>query len=46
MAPAGTLYALGKTLLMLLVFLHIAGALYQRFVLKSDAVTRMLRPEP
>ncbi|MFO1106369.1 MAG: cytochrome b/b6 domain-containing protein [Amaricoccus sp.] len=44
-AAAGELHELGKTLLMLLVFLHIAGALYQRFVLKSDAVARMLRPE-
>ena len=34
-----------QDLLMLLVFLHIAGALYQRFVLKSDAVARILRPE-
>ncbi len=33
-----------KTALMLIVFLHIAGALYQRFVLKNDVVSRMLRP--
>lgn len=43
-APAAGAHEVLKTALMLIVFLHIAGALYQRFVLKSDVVTRMLRP--
>ena len=34
-----------KTLLLLLVALHVAGALYQQFVLKSDVLKRMGRPE-
>ncbi len=41
---AGEVHELMKTVLMLLIFLHIAGALYQRFVLKTDVVTRMIRP--
>lgn len=44
--PAAGLHGMLKTALMLLVVLHIAGALYQRFVLKSDVVTRMLSPRP
>lgn len=35
-----------KTLLMLAVFLHVAGALFQQFVLRSDVVARMVRPAP
>ncbi len=42
---AGEMHELMKTVLMLLVFLHIGGALYQRFVLKTDVVNRMIRPE-
>jgi len=34
-----------KPLLILLVALHVAGALYQQFVLKSDVLKRMGRPE-
>ncbi len=34
-----------KTLLLLLVALHVAGALYQQLVLKSEVMTRMGRPE-
>ena len=33
-----------KTLLLLAVVLHVAGALYQQFVLRSGVVARMLRP--
>ena len=30
--------------LLALVVLHIAGALYQRFILKTDVMTRMVKP--
>ncbi|WP_298492730.1 cytochrome b/b6 domain-containing protein [uncultured Maritimibacter sp.] len=43
---AGEAHEVLKTLLMLVVLLHVAGALVQRFVLKSDVMTRMLRPSP
>lgn len=43
--PAAGLHETLKTVLMLLIFLHIAGALFQRFVLKTDVVTRMIRPQ-
>ena len=43
---AGEAHEVLKTLLMIVVILHIAGALVQRFVLKSDVMTRMLRPSP
>ena len=33
-----------KTVLLIVVALHFAGALFQRFVLKSDVMTRMMRP--
>lgn len=33
------------TVLLGLVLLHVAGVLYQRFVLKSDVLARMVRPE-
>lgn len=42
---AGQGHEVLKTLLLLAVVLHIAGALYQRFVLKSDIMTRMVKPE-
>lgn len=32
-----------KSLLMAVVLLHVAGALYQRFVLRSDVLARMVR---
>lgn len=34
-----------KPAIILLVVLHVLGALYQQFVLKSDVMTRMGRPE-
>ena len=44
--PAAGLHETLKTVLMLLIFLHIGGALFQQFVLKSGVVARMLRPQP
>lgn len=44
-AWAGETHEVMKTLLMLLVILHIAGALYQQLILKSDVMKRMGRPE-
>ena len=35
----------GKLAIVVLVGLHIAGALYQHFVLKTDAMRRILRPQ-
>lgn len=34
-----------RALLLLTIFLHVAGALYQQFVLKSGVMARMGRPE-
>ncbi len=45
-AKAGDIHELLTTLLMWLIFLHIAGALYQHFILRSQVVVRMLRPAP
>lgn len=42
---AGTAHEIFKTVLLVLIGLHVAGALYQKFVLKSDVMARMLRPE-
>ncbi len=44
-APAAGIHGLAANVLFLLVALHILGALYQRFVLKSDVLTRMVVPE-
>lgn len=41
---AGAAHEILKSLLMLLFLLHVAGALYQQFVLKSDIMARMKRP--
>lgn len=34
-----------RLLLLALIVIHIAGALYQRFVLKTDVMTRMVKPQ-
>lgn len=44
-AAAGEVHETLFNVLMLLVAIHIAGALFQHFVLKSDVVRRMVRPE-
>ncbi|MBV7408028.1 cytochrome b [Maritimibacter sp. DP1N21-5] len=41
---AGDGHEVMKSVLFILVALHFAGALFQRFVLKSDVMTRMVRP--
>lgn len=43
--PAAGVHGLAANILFWLVVLHILGALYQRFVLKSDVLTRMVVPE-
>ncbi len=35
----------GKGLLLAFLFLHVVGALYQQFVLKTDVLKRMVKPE-
>jgi len=42
---AGNAHSTAKFLLIGFVALHVVGALYQKFVLKSEATERMLRPE-
>lgn len=42
--PAAGAHEIMKTLLMLLVGLHIAGALYHQFVLGNNLIGRMKRP--
>ncbi|THD72798.1 cytochrome b [Thalassobius vesicularis] len=39
--PAGEAHEVLKTLLMILVILHVAGALYQQLVLKTNIMERM-----
>lgn len=41
---AASAHGFFKNLLMLLVALHVAGALFQHFWLKSDVLRRMMRP--
>jgi len=43
---AGDAHEVMKTLLMALVALHVAGALYHQFVLKDGLLLRMKRPAP
>lgn len=38
-------HELMKNLLLVIVGLHVLGALYQQFVLKSDVLSRMTKPE-
>ena len=42
---AGDVHQILRWPLILLVVLHVGGALYQRFVLKSNVLTRIVRPE-
>ena len=41
----GEIHEIGKPVIILFVALHTIGALYQHFVVKSDVLMRMLRPE-
>jgi cytochrome b561 len=41
---AGNVHEALKTLLLLAVALHVVGALYQAFVLRSDVMRRMVPP--
>lgn len=41
---AGEAHEIAKTLLLVLVALHVVGALYQQFVLKTNIMQRMKRP--
>ena len=43
--PAGEVHEILFNVLLALIAVHIAGALYQHFVLKTDVVRRMMRPE-
>jgi cytochrome b561 len=43
LALAGEAHELMQNLLLALVFVHVAGSLYQRFVLGSDVLSRMVR---
>ena len=40
--PAATVHVLEKTVLLYVVVLHVAGALVQHFVMRSDVLKRML----
>ncbi|RJF88999.1 cytochrome b [Oleomonas cavernae] len=42
--PAGEIHELGKAVIIIALALHVAGALWQHFIAKSDALVRMLRP--
>jgi len=42
---AAAVHAVGLPVILGLVFLHIVGAFYHHFVLKTDVLRRMLRPE-
>ena len=41
----GEIHEIGKPVIIVFVALHTIGALYQHFVVKSDVLMRMLRPE-
>lgn len=43
---AGATHAFLETALLAAIALHVAGALFQHFVRRSDVLMRMLRPEP
>jgi len=43
---AGSIHVLLKNVLLAAIFLHVAGALFQHFIRRSDVLMRMLRPEP
>lgn len=42
---AGDIHTLLKPVTIILVVLHVAGALYQQFILKTDVLNRMRTPE-
>lgn len=42
---AGEAHEVMRALLLLLVLVHILGALYQQFILKTDVLSRMRKPE-
>lgn len=42
--PAASLHETLTTLLLAIIALHVAGAAYQQFVLRSDVLSRMLPP--
>lgn len=42
---AGDAHEIIKALLMVLIILHVVGALFQHFYLKSDVLNRMRKPE-
>jgi cytochrome b561 len=42
--PAAGAHVVGKTVLLVLIGLHIAGALFQHLVLRSDVLRRMMSP--
>lgn len=42
---AAAIHGIGLPVILGLVFLHIVGALYHHFVLKTDVLRRILRPE-
>lgn len=46
MPAAGNVHVLLQQALLLAITLHVAGALFQHFVRRSDVLMRMLRPEP
>jgi len=43
---AGTIHVLLKNALLAAIVLHVAGALFQHFIRRSDVLMRMLRPDP
>jgi cytochrome b561 len=43
---AGDVHELLQNVLLVMIALHIAGALFQHFILRSQVLMRMLRPEP
>ena len=42
---AGNAHAVMKSLLLLAIVLHVAGALFQHFIRRSDVLMRMFRPD-
>ncbi|HSF91831.1 MAG TPA: cytochrome b/b6 domain-containing protein [Paracoccaceae bacterium] len=42
---AGELHEAGTSMLQLFAFLHIGGAIYQHFILKSDVLKRIVKPQ-
>ena len=43
---AGAIHVLLKNALLAAIVLHVAGALFQHFIRRSDVLMRMLRPDP